>query len=332
MKSMTKEVRHILAALLLGTFVPAGPAELPARKPAIDEAVHLETATGTLHGTLILPGGTPPHPVALIIAGSGPTNRDGNSAFVPGRNDSLKMLAESLAAHDIASVRYDKRGVAQSASAAPQEIDLRFDMFVEDAAVWVQQLQADPRFSTTTLVGHSEGALIGLIAARRARADAFVSIAGAAHRASELLRDQLRPRLSPELWRESERILVELEAGRTTAKVPAALSALYRPSVQPYLISWFRYVPSEEILHLRIPILIAHGTTDIQVATAEAHALKQAKAEADLFLIEGMNHVLKTVSADAAAQQRSYSDPTLPVTPALVEKMARFIKSVPRKP
>jgi uncharacterized protein len=220
--------------------------------------------------------------------------------------------------------------VAQSASATPQEIDLRFELFVEDAAAWVQQLQADRRFSTVTIIGHSEGALIGMMAARRVSADAFVAIAGAARRASELLRDQLRPRLPGDLWQESERILAELEAGRTAANVPPPLFALYRPSVQPYLISWFRYVPTEEIVRLSAPILLAHGTTDIQVAPAEAEALKRGNAGAKLLLIEGMNHVLKMVPVNAAAQQGSYSDPTLPIASVLVEQVARFMKSVPR--
>lgn len=318
-----------LTALLAGCADPVIP---PPREPARDHPVRLETATGTLHGTLLLPEGAGPHPVALIIAGSGPTDRNGNSALLPGANHSLKLLAEGLAERGVASLRYDKRGVGQSAAAGPRESELRFDTYVEDAAAWLRQLRGDARFSTVSVVGHSEGSLVGMLAARQARADAFVSVAGVARRASEVLRDQLRPQLPPELWSESERILAALEAGRTADSVPEALDVLYRPSVQPYLISWFRYTPAAEIAHLRVPVLIAQGTTDVQVAVAEARALKEAKPDAELLVVEGMNHVLKLVPADPAAQQASYSNPSLPVAPALLEATARVLRGAPRRP
>jgi fermentation-respiration switch protein FrsA (DUF1100 family) len=171
-----------------------------------------------------------------------------------------------------------------------------------------------------------------MLAAQRAPADAFVSIAGVARRASEVLRDQLRPQLPPDLWQESERILAALEAGRMADSVPAPLLALYRPSVQPYLISWFRYTPTEEITRVPGPVLIAQGTTDIQVDVAEAENLKRARVDAELLIVAGMNHVLKLVPADALAQQASYSDPSLPVSPELLERTARFVRNIRRLP
>lgn len=298
----------------------------------VEEPVQLATPGGAVHGTLLLPAGRGPHPVALLIAGSGPTDRNGNSAGLPGQNNSLKLLAEALAARGIATVRYDKRGIAESAPAATREADLRFDTYVEDVVAWLRQLRSDRRFSTVSAVGHSEGSLIGLRAAQDAQADAFVSIAGIARPAPDVLRDQLRPQLPAELWQESERILATLAAGRTTDSVPPALAALYRPSVQPYLISWFRLDPAEEIARLRIPILIAQGTTDVQVRIEEAHALHASSPDAEMAIIEGMNHVLKVVPADAAQQQASYIDPMLPVAPELVERIASFLRGVTPAP
>ena len=94
----------------------------------------LQTLPGGIHGTQLRPSNDAPVPVVLLIAGSGPTDRNGNVAGLPGPNDSLKMLAEGLAANGIASVRYDKRGIAASSSAGPKEADLRFDTYVADAA------------------------------------------------------------------------------------------------------------------------------------------------------------------------------------------------------
>jgi fermentation-respiration switch protein FrsA (DUF1100 family) len=163
-------------------------------------------------------------------------------------------------------------------------------------------------------------------AARVGGASSFVSLAGVGRVASVVIRGQLRPQLPPALWTESERILAALEAGRTADSVPPELVALYRPSVQPYLISWFAYDPAKEIAQLRVPVLIAQGTTDIQVGVADAEALKAAKPDAELLIVDGMNHILKLVPSDPARQQASYSDPALPVAPQLIERIAAFVR------
>jgi pimeloyl-ACP methyl ester carboxylesterase len=163
------------------------------------ESVALETSTGTLYGTVELPSGSGQLPVLLIHAGSGPTDRDGNSAALPGKNDSLKMLAEGLARQGIASLRYDKRAIAASAKAATKEEDLRFETYIDDAVAWSRQLRKDKRFGKLTMLGHSEGALIMSVAAQKLPADAYISIAGAGSPAGKIILEQLRPQLPPDL-------------------------------------------------------------------------------------------------------------------------------------
>jgi pimeloyl-ACP methyl ester carboxylesterase len=299
------------------------------------DPVEIAVPGGKVAGTLLMPAAaTGKVPAALIIAGSGPTDRDGNSALA-GRNDSLRRLAEALADAGVASLRYDKRGLGGSAVSGLSEADLRFETFVQDAASWVSFLRNDPRVSTITVLGHSEGALIGMLAARAARADGFVSIAGPGQRASDLLRAQLTPQLAalPELAAASEAVLASLEAGETTTALPAlpALAQLFRPSVQPYLISWFTYRPTEAIARLAVPVLIVQGTTDIQVPVTEAEALGRAKPDARLTIVPGMNHVLKLAS-DPTQQRASYGDPSLPIAPALAEAMTGFVRAVDRAP
>ena len=228
-----------LFAWTLGVVLQASPAEQP---------VKLVTPTGTIAGTLLVPQASGKIPVVLIIAGSGPTDRDGNSPALPGKNNAYKLLAEALAAEGVASLRYDKRAIGESmAAAGGSETGLRFGMYVDDAAGWIGQLKADARFSRVVVVGHSEGSLIGMVAANKGHADAYVSIAGGGHRAADLLRAQLRPQIGslPSLWQDSESIMSSLEQGKTVDPLPAsiqavpALASLYRPSVQPYMISWF---------------------------------------------------------------------------------------------
>jgi pimeloyl-ACP methyl ester carboxylesterase len=316
---------RVLAAGLLVAMVHAGASAWQAQ-PRASSPIELTPPRGPIAGTLLVPDGTGRVPVALIIAGSGPTDRDGNSALLPGKHDAYRLLAEALAAEGIASVRYDKRGVAASAVAGGREADMRFDTLVEDAAAWVATLRDDFRFTTITVIGHSEGSLIGMLAARAARADAFVSIAGPGRPAGHVIRGQLRTQLTsdPALLASAESILSSLEQGTSVADVPPPLAALFRPSVQPYLISWMKYDPAEELARLDTPRLIVQGTTDLQVAVADAKQLAAAAPEAELRIIEGMNHVLKTVT-DPARQAASYVDPGLPLASDLAPAITGFI-------
>ena len=284
-------------------------------------------AGGVLYGAELLPSASGKVPVVLLHAGSGPTDRDGNSRMLPGPNNSLRMLAESLARNGIASLRYDKRLIGASTASGWNETDLRFDDYVADAGAWIARLRADGRFSRVIVAGHSEGALIGMLASRAAGADGYVSIAGVARGADEVLRDQLSAKLPPPLLAANEAILQQLKQGRPAADVPPALAALYRPSVQPYLISWFKYVPRDVIATLKMPVLIVQGTSDLQVSVDEARALGAAAPQAHLIIIDGMNHVLKMVGGDAALQQRSYSSPDLPVSPQLVAAITTFVNA-----
>jgi uncharacterized protein len=298
---------------------------------AQESLIELTTPTGTLHGTLKLPvGARQPMPVALIIAGSGPTDRDGNSPLLPGLNNSLKMVADALAANGVASVRYDKRGVAASMGAASKESDLRFAHYVNDATLWLQDLATDKRFKDLIVVGHSEGSLIGIMAAQRAPVARVISLAGAGRPVTAVLEEQLRKQIgSGPLLDDALRILKALAEGRTVDTVPPMLLSLYRPSVQPYLISWITIDPAEEVARLKVPVLVVQGSTDVQTALTDAERLAKANPKTQLEVIDGMNHVLKEVR-DESKQMDSYGNPSLPLHPGLVEAIGRFLKASAR--
>jgi pimeloyl-ACP methyl ester carboxylesterase len=310
---------HVLVGALSGLLFA-----MPMQSMA-DEPIELHTTSGSIKGSLLLPHGTQQVPVALIIAGSGPTDRNGNNPMA--KNDSLKMLARALAEGGIASVRYDKRGVGESAGALTNEADVVFTDIVKDAAGWISKLADDTRFSRVIVIGHSEGSTIGMLAARQSSASAYVSIAGPSMKAAAGLRSQLKGRLPPALTAHNEAILVSLERGETVTDIPAPLMTLYRPSVQPYLIDWFKIDPAQEIKKLRVPCLILQGDTDIQIPVSAAQTLHAANPDALLAIIEGMNHILKSVPNEQAMQIASYSDPSLPLTPALSATLLQFIAS-----
>ena len=290
--------------------------------------IELNTPTGTLYGSLVLPKSDKPVPVVLIIAGSGPTDRNGNNTQ-GGRNDSLKKLAWRLAQNNIASVRFDKRGSAQSQPAAPDERTLNLDQYVTDAVAWGNLLKADPRFADVFVLGHSEGALIASLAAPAMDAAGVISIAGTARPVGQVLREQLqRNNMPPGLLQRSVELIHTLESGRTDDNVPEALQVIFRPSVQPYLISLLRYDPAKAFAALKMPALIIQGTHDIQVDVNDARLLKAAKPDADLALIEGMNHVMRIVPMDMKRQVQSYNDPNQRLSSELGDRIVRFITKV----
>ncbi|WP_228237460.1 alpha/beta hydrolase [Allomuricauda sp. M10] len=288
-----------------------------------EQAITLKTASGIIEGSMLIPSTPENPPVVLIIAGSGPTDRDGNNPFM--KNNSLKMLAEGLAEKGIASLRYDKRGIGESKSAGLEESKLRFEHYVDDAKAWVELLAGDPKFSKIVVLGHSEGSLIGMIASQNKNVAQYISVAGVSDPAAKILKEQLKaqPAFVSEL---SNPILDQLEMGKQVDSVPPMLYSLFRPSVQPYMISWFQYDPKSELAKLKIPILIVQGTTDIQVDVSNATELSEANPKAKLELIEGMNHILKPAPADRNANIATYSMAELPLIDGLLERITSFIK------
>ena len=303
-------------------FTPRPPSD-----PANKTNITLNTPAGNLYGTLTLPeGASVKVPVVLIIAGSGPTDRNGNSALGFTMN-TYKMLASELGRAGIASVRYDKRMVGESVDFKMNQQDLRFEDYLQDAALWVEKLQADPRFSKVIILGHSEGSLIGMMVAQRTHANAFISVAGAGENAYEILKRQTG-QASPAYARAAWPLLDSMKAGHTVARVDPMVSDLFDPVIQPYLISWFRYNPLTWISKLNMPVMIIQGTTDIQVTVDDARRLKVAQPGAFIKIIEGMSHIMKDGPANPQANFATYKQPDLPLNRELVETVIDFVKRV----
>jgi pimeloyl-ACP methyl ester carboxylesterase len=316
-------LRAITVTLTLLTSVAQAGTPVVLQRP-----ISLDTGTGELFGTLLLPKSSSPVPVVLIIAGSGPTDRDGNNPD-GGRNDSLKRLAVILAKHNIASVRYDKRGVAASKPATPDERDLSIEKYVADAQAWGRKLKADPRLGKLIVMGHSEGALVAALAAEQAGASAVISIAGTGRPVDQVVREQLQDRLPPPLLARSEELIEEMKAGKTDDNVPPVLEVVFRRSVQPYLISLFRQNPAKAFGKLTVPTLIIQGRNDMQVGVGDAELLHQAKPDSDIAIIDGMNHVLRIVPNDIKRQLASYKDPQLPLASEVSDRILKFIGALP---
>jgi uncharacterized protein len=283
-----------------------------------------------LHGTFTYPSAraathTPPRPAALIIAGSGPTDRNGNG---PGLNtDSYRLLAEGLATHGIGALRYDKRGIGESRALVEREEDVVFDDFVADAVKLAEALRKHPNVSSIFLIGHSEGAVIALAAAERAEARGIVLLASPGRHLLDLIRAQLDGRLPPELAAQAASIMDSLAAGRPVADAPDELRAIFRPSVQPFLISAARADPCRLIASLAMPILVIHGERDLQVGAEDIAALRLARPDAQIVILPQANHTLKTSPADVPGNLALYGDPSVPLDPDVIPAIENFIRT-----
>jgi pimeloyl-ACP methyl ester carboxylesterase len=301
---------HAAALLLLSAPVQAGERDL---------------TLGDLHATLAEAGKGAP--AVLILPGSGPTDRDGNSAAGV-HGDTYKLLARGLAAKGIASLRVDKRGVGESRLAAPAESDLRFQTYADDARAWAGELRKQTQAPCVWLLGHSEGALVAEVAAQdSAGICGLMLAAGAGRKAGELIRAQVaaNPANPPAVRDNVDTILNSLEAGKAVPDVPPYLAALFRPSVQPYLMSWLPLDPPALLARIELPVLILQGGTDLQISPADARLLAAAKPDAKLVLLQGVNHILKTAPADRAANMATYADSSLPLAPGVVDAIADFV-------
>ena len=299
-----------------------------AQSGPVETAVDVAGPAGPLKGVLLAPGAAAA-PVALIIPGSGPTDRDGNSPLGV-RASTYRLLAEDLAARGVATVRIDKRGMFASAAPGVDPNAVTIPDYVADVHAWVASLRERTAARCVWLVGHSEGALVAMAAAQDAPGVCgLVLVAAAGRPVGAVLREQLKanPANAP-LLDGAMGAIDALEHGRRvdTAGLHPALQALFGPQVQGFLISEFSYDPARLLQGWRRPVLVVQGQRDLQVGEADARLLLQAAPQATLVLLPGVNHVLKAVASDdPRANLATYGDPALPLAPDVGRSIAAFI-------
>jgi len=276
-----------------------------------------------IDGTLTSPSNTETPNLVILIQGSGPTDRNGNGFMM--KNDGSKLIAKELAENGIASYRFDKR-IFKMDKFRIREENLSFEDFVTDVNSILDFFNSQNKYDKIIVAGHSEGSLIGMLASVN-KADAFISLAGAGRSIDLIIIDQLAKQ-SPELSENAEKAFKELKERGKTSNYSPLLQSIFRPSVQPFLKSWIKYNPAEEIAKLEIPTLIINGSFDIQVDTTEATLLAEANPNAELVILEKMNHVFRKIEGDDLENTKAYNEPNRPLHPELISTLVNFIKSV----
>lgn len=307
---------------------------------SLQEEMTAAGQTGPLAGTLTLPESGAPLstdlPVFLIVPGSGPTDRDGNSPLgivaAP-----YRLLAEALAERGYASVRIDKRGMFGSAGATSDPNDVTIASYGDDLLAWTEAIQerlpATDGARCVIPIGHSEGGLVALAAmARLPDACGLILIATAGRPLDEVIREQLRanPANAPFL-EEADAALATLMRGERVdaGAMSAPLRPLFAPEVQGFLIDALSYDPIELAAQVEVPMLVVQGTRDLQVGEADARILADAAPNATLALVSDINHVLKVVTSDdPLANLATYADPNLPIAPAVLEAVTHFLRRI----
>ncbi len=313
-----KKSAFLLLTLLLPIIVSA--------QSFKEKEVKRDVTGGTLYGTMLNAknaNGT----VVVFISGSGPTDRDGNS-MMEGKNNSLKMLAQELGNKGYSSLRVDKRGIAKSAPGII-ETDLRLDTYVNDIVDWAAWVKANNKdVKKIVIAGHSEGSLIGMLAAQKLNADGFISLAGSGVAGDSIIKVQLETKVPSKIYEQSVIALDSLKAGHTVNTYPQILAALFRPSVQPYIISWIKYNPADEIVKLTCPIIILQGLNDLQVTKGDAETLAKSAPKAQLALVDKVTHTLKEAGPEYADNLETYKNEKIPLSPQVLSAVLNFLSSI----
>ncbi|MBI1406823.1 MAG: alpha/beta fold hydrolase [Caulobacter sp.] len=292
--------------------------------------VEIPGGPAPLKGTLLSPAGARGGPVVVILAGSGPTDRDGNSPLGV-KASTYRLLAEGLADQGIASIRVDKRGMFASGPAAADPNAVTVDILAADALAWAAKARAETGAPCAWLAGHSEGALVALIAGQdNTGVCGLILLSGAGRPIGDVLREQLKANpANAALLPQALAAIDALEAGKDvdTTGMPPALLGLFHKAIQGFWRAEMAYDPADLIAAYKGPVMILQGSTDIQVSIEDANRLKAAQPAARLVVLDGVNHVLKVAPADRGPNVAAYADPSLPLAPGVVSAIADFIRA-----
>lgn len=291
-----------------------------------EEPIMLRTQNCDIQGSLLIPLGIEKMEVVLIVGDSGPTDRNGNQNFMV--NNALKMYAVALAEEGIASLRFDKRGVAASRIKGGAEVTFR--EYVDDIKDWIAMLRNDRRFSKVVIAGHTEGALAALVAiSENCAVDGYISINGMGNSTDCVIKEQLSRNQTSQVKQVISSIIDKLNEGEITENPPVYLRNSLSVPMQKYLIPLFAYHPREMIKSIRTPILLMHGDKDIQISPEESKVLHTGNNRAKLVIVNNMNHILKECETmDRDQQLETFTDPSIPLADKLVDESVRFIKSL----
>lgn len=315
-------MRKLLLVLFCGAWFTSVSQEI------IEEEIAIKNGEIELPGTLSYPKTESLLPLVIFVHGSGNVDRNGNQEPIIKANY-IKQLADSLTQKGIAFYRFDKRTATKANLSNVQDITI--NSFVDDVKLIISYFSKDNRFNSISLIGHSQGSLIAMLATNE-QVNTLISLAGPSQSIDKVLVEQLSKQ-NQELAASAELHLQELKKTDTIKTVNPYLVQLFAPQNQKFIKSWMQYSPLQEMQKITIPTLIIQGELDSQINTEAPQQLLVARAKSinkdedkiDMLTITKMNHVLKHVENEIE-NQASYFDSDFDIAPELVTAIANFIK------
>lgn len=337
----------------------SSPAATSASAGGFDQEVTFGAGADTVYSSVMLPAaGGSGLPAALIISGSGPTDRDGNNILMPGRIDTNLRFAQALAAQGVRSLRYDKLGTGKTGLLGRTNPgDFGFDTFVDEARAAYTYLKSRPDVDLrrVMLLGHSEGALIALVLADELGATgeprALVLAAPPGFRYLDLIRRQLSEQVAQAQQTgrlpadQAQALLAETDRGITGLRQTGAIpEGITNPALRPifsavnarFLAQADRYDPRALAAGLppTLPALLLRGAKDQQVSADDMRALMDGfhtagNTSAAAYELPDVNHVFKEV-AGTPNPAVDYINPALPFSQEAVVRLAAFVRATLR--
>ncbi|MFC5046730.1 alpha/beta hydrolase [Aquimarina hainanensis] len=273
-----------------------------------------------IEGTLVAPYADKEVPLVIFIMDAGSINRDGNDRM--SKNNTFKNLSYELAKKGIATFRYDKR-LFRMTHLGIKENEVSFDDYISDAKSVVTFFSQNDKYTKIIILGHGQGSLVGMIAAQE-NTDAFISVGGNGQSIDQIIIEQIGKQ-APGLSKNVIQAFDELKkTGRATSYDPA-LESIFKLDLQPFIKSWMKYTPTEEISKLTIPILIIQGDRDIHVEPSESYKLRDAVPNAKYVIFEKMNHILKEINGNRLENQKSFDEEWREIMPTVIDTISDFV-------
>jgi uncharacterized protein len=316
-----------------------------------EHEVTFTSGNDTIYGTLLLPNGSRKMPAALLLSGSGPTDRDGNNTLLPSPIDSHKIMARILADQGVASLRYDKLGTGKTgiASYAAHPGDLDFDTYVNEARDGLKYLKSRPDIDPTRIMilGHSEGGFIAMLVASDSgsRVKALALVNSLSKPYLQTIHDQYQARLADAVkagtltQAGADKIVSAIDninrsllsTGTLPADIPPELAQIYNPTTAKFLASVGKYDPGKvaESLPNTLAVLVTCGEKDIQVLCSDVPNLldgfRLAGNEHVTFVqLKDTNHILREVQGGDPAD---YADTSKPFSTQMKQALSDFVKA-----
>lgn len=307
---------------------------LTARNPT-DSDVTIPANGFNLAGTLTKPAavGRLRLPAVVLVAGSGQVDRDSTVAGIP----ILSQLAGALADKGFLVIRYDKRGVGQSGGRTEAATQNQFADDLIGIVRWLER-RDDVDSRRITVVGHSEGGNIAMLAAaREKKIDNLVLIAANGTTGSELILEQQRHELERLKLPQAERdAKIALQQQIQAAAISGTGWDAIPPELQkqadtPWFKSLLSFDPAAVMPRIRQPLLIIQGDLDTQVRPHHADKLlalsqqrKKDAGPAEVVHLPGVNHLLVPARTGSVQEYAELGAKT--ITPDVANAIADWLK------